>query len=76
MGFVDRSDDLMDYRGIVAAIIAGTIGTGFIMIILALAWRDKQITDKGGEVMIALVSGMLMALGYYMGSQRNGGNKD
>ena len=59
----------MDYRGIVASIIAGTIGTGFILIIIALAWRDKQLTDKGGEVLIALLGGLLMSLGYYMGSQ-------
>jgi len=61
----------MDYRGIVASIIAGTIGTGFILIIIALAWRDKQLTDKGGEVLIALVAVFGAALGYYMGS-RNG----
>lgn len=65
---------MMDYRGWVAMIIVGALGTGFLMMIVALAWRDKQITDKGGEVLIALVAVFGAALGYYMGS-RNGEKK-
>lgn len=59
----------MDYKGIVAMVIAGTLGGGFMLIIVAMAWRDRQLTDKGGEVMIALVSGMLTALGFYLGGK-------
>lgn len=59
----------MDHKGIVATIIAGSLGGGFMMIIVAMALRDRQLTDKGGEVMIALVSGLLTALGFFMGSK-------
>ena len=61
----------MDYKGVVAMIIAGTLGGGFVMIILGMAWRNKQLTPTGGEVLISLVSGLLVALGYYMGSKNN-----
>jgi len=61
----------MNYKGIVAVIIAGTLGGGFMMIIVGLAWRDKQLTPTGGEVLISLVSGLLVALGYYMGAKQN-----
>ena len=59
----------MNYKGIVAMIISGTLGGGFMLIIVGMAWRDKQLTPTGGEVLISLVSGLLVGLGYYMGSR-------
>ena len=50
-------------------IISGTLGGGFMLIIVGMAWRDKQLTPTGGEVLISLVSGLLVGLGYYMGSR-------
>lgn len=64
----------MNYKGIVAVIIAGTLGGSLMLTVVSLSWRDKPLTDKGGEVVIATVSGLLVALGYYMGS-KNGENK-
>ena len=52
-------------------VIVGALGIGFLMMIVALAWRDKQITDKGGEVLVALIAVFGAALGYYMGSRNN-----
>jgi hypothetical protein len=65
----------MDYKGIVAMIIATTLGASMIVTIAGLAWRDKQVSEQGGQVLIALTSGLLVALGYYMGSKSNGGNR-
>ena len=52
-------------------IIAGTLGASLMLTVVSLSWRDKPLTDKGGEVVIATVSGLLVALGYYMGSKQN-----
>lgn len=59
----------MDYKGIVAVIIVSTLGASMLTTIAALAWRDRQISDKAAEVLTATVSGMLVVLGYHMGSK-------
>jgi hypothetical protein len=66
----------MNYRGLVAMIIAGSLGASVMLTITGLAWRDKQVGEAGGQVLIATVSGMLVALGYYMGSKQNGKNEE
>ena len=61
-----------DYKGLVALVIAATLGASMMTTIVGLAWRDKQVSEQGGQVLIALTSGLLVALGYYMGSKSNG----
>lgn len=57
----------MDYKGLVATIIAGTLGASVMITIVSLAWRDKQVSKEGGLVLIAIVSGLLVQLGYVLG---------
>ena len=59
----------MNYKGMIGIIIAGSLGITLMLSVLALAWRDKTLGDKGGEVMIAAVTGLVGALSYYMGSK-------
>jgi hypothetical protein len=54
--------------------IAGTLGASMMITIVGLSWRDKQVSEAGGQVLISMVSGLLVALGYYMGSKTNGKN--
>lgn len=61
----------MDYKGIVATIIAGTLGASLMLAVVSISWQHRPLGDKGNEAMVAIISGMLVALGYYMGG-RNG----
>jgi hypothetical protein len=61
----------LNYKGLVAMIIASTLGASMMITIAGLAWRDKQVSEQGGQVLIALTSGLLVALGYYMGSKND-----
>jgi hypothetical protein len=77
--FIQHDTDTIEFneqmkwtgKGLVAVIIAGTVGGCVILAIAGLAWHGKTISDAGGRVLIATISGLLVALGYYMGS-RNG----
>jgi hypothetical protein len=59
----------IDYKGWVAIIIAGSLGASVMMCVLALSWKKQSISETGGEVLIAIVSGLLVALGYFMGGK-------
>jgi hypothetical protein len=61
----------MNYKGFVAAIIAGTIGATLLIAVISLGWHNKEFTDRGARIFIAALSGLLVSLGYYMG-RRNG----
>lgn len=65
----------MDYRGIVALIIAISVGATLILGIGGLAWWGKPLTEAGGEALVALGGALVGALaGYIAGRQTNGGN--
>jgi hypothetical protein len=65
----------LDYKGVVAILIAGSLGFSVMITIVGLSWRNKQVGEAGGQVLIATVSGMLVALGYYMGTQNDKNEK-
>ena len=67
---------MRDYKGLVATIIAAALGGAMLVTIASLALRNKQVSEAGGDVLIAIASGLLVALGYYMGSKKNGDNKN
>ena len=60
-----------DFKGVIALVIASTLGASVMVTIAGLAWRDKQVSEAGGEVLMAMVSGLLVALGYYLGSKND-----
>ena len=63
----------MNYKGIVAVIIAGTLGGSLMMAVIYISWQHQPLSQQGAEVVISIISGLLVALGYYMGG-KNGEN--
>lgn len=59
----------MDYKGVVATIIAGTLGASLMLAVVSISWQHRPIGEKGSEAMVAIISGLLVALGYYMGGK-------
>ena len=61
----------MSWKDIACLVIVGTLGASIMMSIAALAWRDKQLTQIGGEVLMATVTGLISVLSYRMGQKSN-----
>jgi hypothetical protein len=63
-------NNVVDYRGICAVIIAISIGSCLVLTVLGLAWRDKQLTKEGGEVISAIGGVFVGSLLTYMGMRK------
>jgi len=61
----------MSPRDRVALIIAaGLVGWGLIAIIAA-AWRNKNFTEGGGEILLAIAGGLGASLAAYFATHNN-----
>jgi hypothetical protein len=56
---------------IALAIAVGLISWGIIMI-AGIAWRNRAMSEGGGEIFLAIATGLCTALGAYFASGRNG----
>lgn len=56
----------MDYRGVVALIIAVSVGGALIVGIGGLAWQGRPLSETGGEALVALGGAMVGALAGYI----------
>jgi hypothetical protein len=65
------SEQMMNYRGIAAVILAISLGVAVVAAVVGLAWRDKPMAEVGGQVLLAIGSAMVGALATYMG-MKNG----
>jgi hypothetical protein len=54
-------------------IASGLIGWGLVLLI-GLSWRGKSLSEGGGEIFLAIATGLTTALGAYFAT-RNGNNK-
>jgi hypothetical protein len=50
-------------------IIASTIGLSIVLTIAGLAWRNRSISEFGGEALIAIGSALVGSLATYMGTK-------
>jgi hypothetical protein len=60
----------MNYRGIAAIIIAGTVGGALLATVIGLAVMDRQLGEVGGDALIALGGALVGALATYLGQQQ------
>jgi hypothetical protein len=56
------------------AIAVGLVSWGLIAII-ALAWRNKNFTEGGGEILLAIAGALGASLAAYFATRRNGNGK-
>jgi hypothetical protein len=64
----------MSNRDRVAIIIAAGLISWGVIGIAALAWRNKNFTEGGGEILLAIAGGLGASLAAYFAT-RNGSNK-
>jgi hypothetical protein len=62
----------MNYRGIIAVIIAGSLGLSIILAVASLAWRNRPLAEHGAEALMVAINTLGIGFGYYMGKQSNG----
>jgi hypothetical protein len=55
-------------------IAAGLIAWGLVLLI-GLAWRGKSLSESGGEIFLAIATGLCTALGAYFATRNNGDKK-
>ncbi len=59
----------MNWHGLIAAILAGGLALALVISISGLIFRDRPITDKGAEVMVAICVAMVAAISTYLASK-------
>lgn len=62
----------MRWKDLIAALIAGGLVTWGIILMAGLAWRGTQLSKAGGEIFLAIATGLVTCLGVYF--SRNGGS--
>jgi hypothetical protein len=63
----------MDYRGLVAAIIAGSLGITMIIGAVGLVMRNTPISERGLNAVIAIGSALAGGVAGYIGGRRTNG---
>ena len=61
----------MKPRDKVAFIIAIGLVTWGALMILGLAWRNKSVTEAGGEILLAVAGGLSASLAAYFATRNN-----
>lgn len=59
--------------------IAGIIAVGLVswglVLMLGLVWNGKSLSQSGGEIMLAIATGLVAALGMYFATKNGNGDK-
>jgi hypothetical protein len=65
-----------DYAGIVALVLALSIGTAFTgtLLIISGPWDPDPLSEAGANLLSLLAGGMVAMLGHYMGATRHKGD--
>lgn len=64
----------IDRDRIALVIAVGLITWGLVMM-AGIAWRNRPISEGGGEIFLAIAAGLVAALTAYFARGGNGGNK-
>jgi hypothetical protein len=63
----------MDYRGLAAAIVSGSLGITMIIGVIGLVIRNAPISERGLNAVIAVGSALAGGVAGYLGGRRNNG---
>lgn len=61
----------INWRGLIAAILAAGLSLTLVMSIVELLFVDRPMSEKGTEVMVALTVAMVAAISTYLASKNN-----
>lgn len=61
----------LDWRGLIAAIMAAGLAVALVMAIAGLIMEKRQISEKGAEVMVAICVAMVAAISTYLASRND-----
>lgn len=64
----------MDWRGLIAAILAGGLAFTLVVGVGGAVWQGRALGEKGGEVLIAICVAAVSAISTYLASRRNNHN--
>lgn len=59
----------MNWKDIAALIVVSTLGASVMMSVAALAWRDKQLSQVGADVLTIAITGLVSLASFHMGKQ-------
>lgn len=62
------------WRDRIAAIIATGLVAWGLVLMLGLVWRGGKLSEGGGEIFLAIATGLVASLGMYFAT-KNGNNK-
>ena len=65
----------MSARDRVALIIASGLVVWGLFMIVGLAWRNRSISEAGGELLLAVAGGLSASLAAYFATRSNGNQK-
>ena len=61
----------LEWRGLIAAILAGGLSLTLILAVAGGVWAQRPLGDKGGEVMVAICVAMVAAISTYFAARNN-----
>ena len=65
----------MKARDIVAITIAVGLTSWGLVLMVGLGWRNKSLSEGGGEIFLAIATGLVASLATYMALQNKNGDK-
>jgi hypothetical protein len=59
----------MNWKDVIALVVVSTLGASVMMSVAALAWRDKQLSQAGADVLTIAITGLVSLASYHMGNR-------
>lgn len=61
----------MDWRGLIAAILAGALALTLVLGVFGAVWEGRAIGEKGGEVLVGICVAIVAAITAYFTTRNN-----
>lgn len=61
----------MEWRGLIAAILAGGMALTLVIGVTGAVWQGRPIGERGGEVLVGIFVAMGTAIGVYLAARNS-----
>jgi hypothetical protein len=68
---VSLTRDKVDYQGIVAVVLAASVGITLMVATIGIIWQRRSLSEAGGEVLIGLIGTIVGGLVGYLAGKAN-----
>jgi uncharacterized membrane protein len=68
---VSLTRDKVDYQGIVAVVLATSVGITTMAATIGIIWQRRSLSEAGGEVLIGLIGTVVGGLVGYLAGKAN-----